>query len=148
MSLPEAHALELLNRYYITRIDREVCGDDFQTAYKAATRACLEAMSVNPRLLALAKKYASECADCDGSGEITNCDDSGLITKGGACPDCKDIREVIAMAPAGGDAEHGEGVLDLLAGPSDLRAVPARACGCPDDGDGHYGTCLLSREEP
>lgn len=84
MSLPEAHALELLHRYYITRIDREVCGDDFQTAYKAATRACLDAM----------------------------------------------------------------GVLELPTGASDLRAVPARACGCPDDGDGHYGTCLLSREEP
>ena len=44
-------------------------------------------------LLALAKRYASECAECDGSAERVNNDDSTS-----PCPECADIRAVIAKA--------------------------------------------------
>lgn len=41
-----------------------------------------------PRLLRLARQYASECGDCAGVG---------VDVDGVECPDCKEIRDVIAM---------------------------------------------------
>lgn len=58
-----------------------------------------------PDLLALAKLYASECGDCNGTGvtETWVDRDPNDITKGLRkeavdCPDCADIRSVIAKA--------------------------------------------------
>jgi len=46
-------------------------------------------IKTGPQLLALAQQYASECAECAGVGvTIENKD----------CGDCRDIREVIALA--------------------------------------------------
>ena len=47
-----------------------------------------------PDLLALAKRYASECAECGGTG-IARDPDTNM---GGPCPDCADIRAVLAKA--------------------------------------------------
>jgi hypothetical protein len=56
-------------------------------------------------LLDLAKQYASECSECEGAGLTGSYQDNvpGDITKGVHeveidCPDCRDIRDVIAKA--------------------------------------------------
>jgi hypothetical protein len=57
-----------------------------------------------PDLLALARKYASECGNCNGCGFTVG--DDGISGRGPddaeptryACEDCADIREVIAKA--------------------------------------------------
>lgn len=46
-------------------------------------------------LLDLARKYASECADCNGTGRVLFTPQSAETYE---CPDCKDIREIIARA--------------------------------------------------
>lgn len=52
-----------------------------------------------PDLLALAKLYASECAECGGSGaSVTPRDGKGSAGSVTRCPDCADIRAVIAKA--------------------------------------------------
>ena len=52
-----------------------------------------------PDLLALAKRYASECAECGGDG-VLHADSSAYpdMKAGADCPDCADIRAVIAKA--------------------------------------------------
>lgn len=46
-------------------------------------------IAAGPKLLALAMQYATECAECAGVGvKIDN----------SPCDDCRDIREVIALA--------------------------------------------------
>lgn len=45
-----------------------------------------------PDLLALAKQYASECAECDGTGREPYTDEFR------ECEECRDIRLVIAKA--------------------------------------------------
>jgi CxxC-x17-CxxC domain-containing protein len=47
------------------------------------------------QLLELARKYASECADCNGTGRVPFTPQSDKTFQ---CPDCKDIRDVIAAA--------------------------------------------------
>lgn len=42
-------------------------------------------------LLDLAKQYASECGECDGTGKL-----SGEVGFEEACPECADIRALIA----------------------------------------------------
>ena len=50
-----------------------------------------------PDLLALAKRYASECSGCDGQGLIgVQCSDGPF--EDFPCEDCADIRAVIAKA--------------------------------------------------
>lgn len=46
-----------------------------------------------PDLLELARQYAAECGECDGTGNIGNFD-----TGDQHCPDCFGIRAVIAKA--------------------------------------------------
>jgi hypothetical protein len=53
-----------------------------------------------PDLLALAKQYASECGECDGKGTVTERDEGGWLLDTKPCPDCSDIRAVIAKAEA------------------------------------------------
>lgn len=48
-----------------------------------------------PELLALAKQYLSECSECNGSGTTWDRDN---CTHTVDCPDCADIRAVIAKA--------------------------------------------------
>jgi hypothetical protein len=50
-----------------------------------------------PDLLALAKQYASECATCDGTEMVMGRGPDGE-PDGDRCPDCADIRAVIAKA--------------------------------------------------
>lgn len=56
-----------------------------------------------PALLSLARQYASECSECGGSGLTTihNYDGAGSDADDQPCPDCADIREVIALATGG-----------------------------------------------
>jgi len=68
------------------------------------TKARLKAIA--PDLLALAKKYASECADCGGTGRIVTRSGGSGWGDGGPdvheeverCGECEDIRAVIAKA--------------------------------------------------
>lgn len=48
-----------------------------------------------PDLLALARQYAAECGECDGMGRTTN---PMLGQSEVDCPDCVEIRQVIAKA--------------------------------------------------
>jgi hypothetical protein len=49
-----------------------------------------------PDLLALAKQYAAECGECDGSGVRQFADE--FTPAGAQCPDCIGIRAVINKA--------------------------------------------------
>lgn len=58
-------------------------------------------MAAAPELLALARQYASECGDCNGTGLVTITTWPGGIEVDNddqPCPDCADIRAVIAKA--------------------------------------------------
>jgi hypothetical protein len=48
-----------------------------------------------PDLLALARQYAMECSECDGTGREELPEQPGIVTD---CPACADIRAVIAKA--------------------------------------------------
>ena len=52
-------------------------------------------------LLALAKRYASECARCGGTGTIECVPFDNGISSTVACNDCSDIRAVIEKAEGG-----------------------------------------------
>ena len=54
-----------------------------------------------PDLLALAKRYASECARCGGTGTIECVPFDNGISSTVACNDCSDIRAVIEKAEGG-----------------------------------------------
>lgn len=56
--------------------------------------------STAPDLLALARQYASECAECGGTGERIVNDDGGdpIDDRAVPCPECADIRKVIQKA--------------------------------------------------
>ena len=89
-------------------IPMEVCavwgtGDGTRIDDETRANACLIATA--PDLLALVKQYASECADCDGTGRAPSFENNvpGDITKGVHmveidCPDCADIRAVLSKA--------------------------------------------------
>lgn len=64
-----------------------------------AVRANARLFAAAPDLLAMVRQYASECAECDGEGEVLiEDDDFDREPWWQPCPDCQDIREVIAMA--------------------------------------------------
>lgn len=74
-------------------------------AQDLVARANVRLIASSPELLELAKDYAGECADCDGTGIADTWEDNvpGDITKGVHkatidCPQCADIRAVIAKA--------------------------------------------------
>ena len=52
-------------------------------------------------LLALAKRYASECARCSGTGMIECVPFDNGISSTVTCNDCADLRAVIAKAEGG-----------------------------------------------
>ena len=54
-----------------------------------------------PDLLAIAKRYASECARCGGTGTIECVPFDNGISSTVACNDCSDIRAVIEKAEGG-----------------------------------------------
>ncbi len=54
-----------------------------------------------PDLLALAKRYASECARCSGTGMIECVPFDNGISSTVTCNDCADLRAVIAKAEGG-----------------------------------------------
>ena len=51
-----------------------------------------------PDLLALAKRYASECAHCNGTGREPTLDINGFMRETVDCAPCADIRAVIEKA--------------------------------------------------
>jgi DnaJ-class molecular chaperone len=63
----------------------------------------LKLIAASPDLLALAIQYASECAECDGTGIVSRqiggdgygdrC--AGVADVEAPCPDCEDIRKVL-----------------------------------------------------
>lgn len=55
----------------------------------------------NGDLLALAKQYASECAECNGTGRVqvaTDCIGGEVVPVTQGCDECADIRAAIAKA--------------------------------------------------
>lgn len=51
-----------------------------------------------PDLLALARQYAAECGECNGKGTKAVYDEGGWFLHDDPCPDCIEIRTVIAKA--------------------------------------------------
>lgn len=81
---------------YIWRVAGSVHG---KTADEIEANEALIAAA--PDLLALARQYASECGDCNGTGLVTITTWPGGIEVDNddqPCPDCADIRAVIAKA--------------------------------------------------
>ena len=75
----------LPNELPLARVERYVTGDFLQAV---VDRYLLVRQEVFGELLALAKRHASECSECGGTGLIADC----------ALCDCADIRAVIARA--------------------------------------------------
>lgn len=63
--------------------------------FARASNADALLIAAAPDLLALAKQYLSECSECNGSGTTWDRDN---CTHTIDCPDCADIRAVIAKA--------------------------------------------------
>lgn len=59
--------------------------------------ADMSLIAAAPDLLALAKQYASDCGRCAGTGR-PRYDEGDGYRAGETCPDCEDIRAVIAKA--------------------------------------------------
>lgn len=58
-------------------------------------------MAASPALLAKVREFAAACAECEGSGLVTIKTWPGGIEVDNddqPCPDCQDIRDVIALA--------------------------------------------------
>lgn len=70
----------------------------------AEAEANARVMAAAPVLLALVKRYASECAECHGRGYsygddgITGCGPNDVEPTRCECHECADIREIIAKA--------------------------------------------------
>lgn len=67
---------------------------------KAVAEANARLIAAAPELLAILRKLAGECAECEGSGESghTHSDGTQYSTSDPPCPDCADIRAVINKA--------------------------------------------------
>jgi hypothetical protein len=80
------------------------CSNSGHGITDAQDEANARLIAAAPDLLALAKKLASECAECRGRGYTFS--DDGIVGFGPddrlptreACADCADIREVVAKA--------------------------------------------------
>lgn len=78
----------------------------FDEPWDSQQHANARLIAAAPDLLALAKQYASECADCRGTGRIVNFSFGSGWGNGGpdvheeveGCSECEDIRAVIAKA--------------------------------------------------
>lgn len=80
--------------FYIEAADGIVPGIVWE--FGGTGEANVRLIAAAPDLLALARKYAEECGECDGTGQHF----VGESTEGPQepCPDCADIRAVIAKA--------------------------------------------------
>jgi hypothetical protein len=80
-----------------------------------------------PDLLALARQYASECGECDGGGYVLG---RNAEPTADPCPDCADIRSVIAKATQSGRHPHEQSAetrLPLPAGTSSSKEGDVRS---------------------
>lgn len=59
-------------------------------------RANARLIAAAPKLLALARQYASECGECQGEGLLPY--DSCYGRKGDQCPQCEEVRALIVEA--------------------------------------------------
>ena len=64
----------------------------------AETQANMRLICAAPDLLALAKRYASECAWCSGTGTIEHVPFDNGVSSTSKCIQCADIRAVIEKA--------------------------------------------------
>jgi hypothetical protein len=93
-------------RHSPTTIVREVDGGISQIAdvdgegFDPETLANALLIAAAPDLLALARQYASECAECGGTGSVQQGTDPTGAPAMYACDACFDIRAVIAKAVA------------------------------------------------
>ena len=62
----------------------------FDEPWESMQRAHALLLKAAPAMLEKLEELVSECAECHGTG--------GTIDQGGDCPDCSDIRAVIAQA--------------------------------------------------
>ena len=72
----------------------------FDEPFESQQRANARLIAAAPDLLALAKRYASECSNCDGEGRLF-VQFEGRMEDVGPCEDCADIRAVIEKAEGG-----------------------------------------------
>lgn len=97
--MPVAHCADDPTR--CRQICHVVAGDDGdQFRVSVTDQANANLIATAPELLALAEQYAEECAECDGTGEVNTLTDAGNLGATVPCPDCADIRAVIAKAVA------------------------------------------------
>lgn len=92
---PEFPRLEYVNIHYASNTG-DVQNDLYVTGYM--TRADAYLIAAAPELLTLAEQYAKECANCDGEGFTYHYVDIASPQTHKDCPDCAEIRAVIAKA--------------------------------------------------
>lgn len=94
--------------YMDIRADEPSGHTSFFSGY--VTQEVLALVKAAPDLLALARQYASECAECNGTGLISRSfGGDGFGDRCAAladaddqpCPECEDIRAVLALATGG-----------------------------------------------
>lgn len=68
-------------------------GDHTESRTRGNEEANARLIASAPELLAIAQDYAASCAECDGTGVPEFGEDAGK-----PCPDCADVRAVIAKA--------------------------------------------------
>lgn len=78
----KAHEYESPRGYYFVK--SETTTEKIAGGQSMDCEANAKLIAAAPELLELARQYASECAECGGDG--------------GSCPECADIRAVIAKA--------------------------------------------------
>ena len=77
------------------REQRNIC--ELWTPTRAEAEPNARRIASAPELLALAKRYASDCAKCDGEGHLLVTFNEGCAEYE-ECPACADIRAVIEKA--------------------------------------------------
>lgn len=101
MTTPSATApaaTELFPRYWGVANERTMLFSNERppagTSALVMEGAALALLAQNAELLALARRYASECGECYGTGSVATKDDFGVSDT--ACGYCAHIRSVIA----------------------------------------------------
>lgn len=84
--------------YVADRNGRRVCHFEGSIDQKEELTDQARLIAAAPELLTLAKKLASECAECEGKGRTEAEGYYPGATSYNDCPDCRDIHEVIAKA--------------------------------------------------
>jgi hypothetical protein len=102
---PHVYRPERIDKDGLKYWDERICvvypsdADDERVHHPVAS-ANARLIASAPELLALAKRYASDCAKCDGEGHLLVTFNEGCAEYE-ECPACADIRATIAKAEGG-----------------------------------------------